>query len=213
MPYLMPNSLDFNFIQAPLFFFVRQSPVQTLGKARCCWICVKSHVTQLIYTALQKFNANASKGKCSIRCRRQFICLIWRQLHPPSHIHTLDHNCRRDARVAFLYCPHAERGLQLLLLMSFQAANSNANSKKRCYNCSHTHWHLLAHTHTNAHTCTLDSAPIHSTVDSTPTLATLDKLSTHIIYTFKRATLRHVELATRLRLAFYEFISVHLRPM
>lgn len=57
---------------------------------------MKSHVTQLIYTALQKFNANASKGKCGIRCRRQFICLIWRQLHPlslplPSHTHTQIH--------------------------------------------------------------------------------------------------------------------------
>lgn len=44
-------------------------------------------------------------------------------------------------------------------------------------------------------------------------LPALDKLSTHIIYTFERATLRHVEFATHLRLAFYEFISVHLRLM
>lgn len=78
--------------------------------------------------------------------------------------------------------------------------------------------HTLAlagsHTRKRTHMYTrLCSDPLHSTLDSTPTLATLDKLSTHIIYTFKRATLRHVELATRLRLAFYEFISVHLRPM
>lgn len=74
-----------------------------------------------------------------------------------------------------------------------------------------THSGTCRHTHTHKHT--FNSAPIHSTLHFTPSLAALDKLSTHIIYTFKRATLRHVELATRLRLAFYEFISVHLRPM
>jgi len=47
-----------------------------------------------------------------------------------------------------------------------------------------------------------------------------DGTHTHIIYTFERATCRHVEFffslfqfATHLRLAFYEFISVHLRLM
>lgn len=182
---------------------------------------MKSHVTQLIYTALQKFNANASKGKCSIRCRKQFICLIWRQFHPSLPTfplpHTNTHTHTRPQLQAGCSC-----GISLLPSCRTRTAAAAAADEflgsqlkrelQKALLQLQPHTVALAGTHT--HTLThVHSTLLRSTPHSTPPLAALDKLSTHIIYTFKRATLRHVELATRLRLAFYEFISVHLRPM